>query len=236
MTTPCNESIRERLVELAENELPEPERAELNTHLIQCPACRGELQAISRTLHLLHALPRQKAPPDLAAKVRSRVRRRTASRRRAFLTEQRLEITSAVTVLVAAIAFFGVRFLVSEPVELESSSPVDTAPAGDAGPADIKVTVEHSGVRGRIVVLTIPSDAASEDARKVFTVAAESGGTTKDGDSLPIYPTEKSLAPGKYKILVPSEALPLLAPGRPDVLRDLPSKTGRRVEVRVIVE
>ncbi len=56
------EERREQLSALLDNELAGAERAQLQTHLQSCSACRAELESLRRTRALLRALPQPALP------------------------------------------------------------------------------------------------------------------------------------------------------------------------------
>lgn len=60
---PCEDRIP-ALVDAASGELSAPQRAELNTHLLTCAACRAELEALQKTTSLLSSTAR--VPDDFS--------------------------------------------------------------------------------------------------------------------------------------------------------------------------
>jgi hypothetical protein len=103
----------------------------LKRHLDQCAACTREYAATERTQQLLASLPPQKAPADLALKLRVAISRAAAqSRRRRFEgVLVRLEnalnafMVPATAGLVSAVLFFGLLLgFFALPAELRASS------------------------------------------------------------------------------------------------------------------
>ena len=58
----CAEAL-DRLDDLADGVLPEPERRALEDHLASCDACREEERRLRAILAAARALPREKTPP-----------------------------------------------------------------------------------------------------------------------------------------------------------------------------
>lgn len=63
-----------------DDETTRAERELVDAHFATCAACRGEYEALARTLTVLGALPRAEAAPDLAARSLAAARRAPAVR------------------------------------------------------------------------------------------------------------------------------------------------------------
>ncbi len=68
-----HDAVRRRLSAYMEQRLPVRAHARVEAHLDACPACREELHALDRTVHLLRGLDAEEPPDDLAAKVFARI-------------------------------------------------------------------------------------------------------------------------------------------------------------------
>jgi hypothetical protein len=64
----CKE-IRKRLSEYLDDALSRQERADVEQHLRQCENCRRRLTELEGVVGLLHSLPREDAPHDLAVRI-----------------------------------------------------------------------------------------------------------------------------------------------------------------------
>lgn len=71
------EQAGEMMSEWLDGRLEEARYVALGTHLAECGACAGELQALQALDRLLAAAPRAAAPPQLQARVMARLERRT---------------------------------------------------------------------------------------------------------------------------------------------------------------
>ena len=72
---------RNRLNAFLDGEVSEEEAADIEEHLSGCRACRTEYKALQRTAEAVRALPRQKAPDDLAENVRDNLGSSTGAAR-----------------------------------------------------------------------------------------------------------------------------------------------------------
>jgi hypothetical protein len=220
MTTPDHEAMRALLPDLAEGGLEAGRRDTVETHLAACPACRDELDALVETLGLLQGLPSVAAPPDLSAKVRSRIRRRSSPRRRQAPVEQRIETTSAATVLVAAFLLIGARLLVPMPEALDASGPVETAAVENGVPVlELRVPASQPGA-----------------VRRLLATAAEVGAVDAAGRPIEVPATRDPLRPWVHELFVPAEAVPRLLPEGAARMPAPPVDASGRVRVRVVVD
>ena len=87
------------IMEYLDGELAPPERTRLEQHLAGCEACRQERDAQRQVINCVQALPRAKAPADLALRVNeaavAEARRQTSSRARAG---RRLALAASVAI------------------------------------------------------------------------------------------------------------------------------------------
>ena len=68
-----HDAVRRRLSAYMEEGLSARDHHRVETHLDACPACREELRALERTVHLLRGLEPEQPPDGLAAKVAARL-------------------------------------------------------------------------------------------------------------------------------------------------------------------
>ncbi len=105
----CAENL-ELLLEAAEGEIPEAERAVLDDHLADCPQCRYELEQLRRTAGSLREAVKTIAhPPTNYLTPRRRARLLKAYRRKRgpvhLLTFRRVVAAAAVAVIIACTPF-----------------------------------------------------------------------------------------------------------------------------------
>ncbi len=201
-----HKTVRHMLHDLVDGDLSSAKKQEVEEHLAHCLVCREELEDLKNTLGMLRALPRPAAPPDLEAKIRRRIRRRGAPGRRQPRIEQRIETTSAVAVLVAAIIVLGTRLMVPVPENLES-----TGKEAERAPA----------ARHMIQIQVTAGEQAT--ARVVWNLAATQGALDASGKPLPVLGSADEIASGGYLIWlegIEAEALGhhLVSVGDPDRL------------------
>jgi hypothetical protein len=107
----CDDA-RARFSELADGQLDAVERAAVETHVGACAECRQEWVAFGRTLSLLHALPRHRAPAGFAERVLAAAHPTPRPRRlarRLFLplsVKLPLQAAALVVVTVGGVWFF----------------------------------------------------------------------------------------------------------------------------------
>jgi predicted anti-sigma-YlaC factor YlaD len=70
--------LRRRLSEYLDGSLPERQRAAIAEHLPGCASCRGELEALRRTVALLRDLPSVEPPDALATRILAQIAEREA--------------------------------------------------------------------------------------------------------------------------------------------------------------
>ena len=113
---PCKEIPVEALVDYADDELPDDERAQLCEHLEKCDACRARLEALERSLQLAKLIWQDAEARNPNAHVPSRPKSKV------FASPWRLAI--AASVLFAVVEFLERHFFheqgrpsVSKPVQ-----------------------------------------------------------------------------------------------------------------------
>jgi len=80
MTQGLCETIRERLSELIEGDLPPAERRVAEEHLRDCEGCAREARVLRETLDALRSLPRAEPPPDMVSRIDRALDGRSARR------------------------------------------------------------------------------------------------------------------------------------------------------------
>jgi hypothetical protein len=118
--------------ELADQAVPDAERAACEAHLAACPDCRREWETLQRMLALLRGMPRLRAPAGFAARVLGAVPPTPWHRRllRGLFVPLpvKLPLEAAALVLVAV----GAVYLVQRTPELQQAARQDTPPPGEA--------------------------------------------------------------------------------------------------------
>ncbi|MFD2571046.1 HEAT repeat domain-containing protein [Spirosoma soli] len=113
------EHAKEQLTDLLSNQLPEPERAALNAHLDQCPACQIELATVRQLWQVMGELPlpepgntmhiRFQAMLDtykdtVATERKSWVENLLAKLRQGWMSQPALRIAYSLTLLLVGVA------------------------------------------------------------------------------------------------------------------------------------
>lgn len=220
MTPDRHETLRLMLPDLAEGSLSPGDRRDVEDHLAACSDCRASFDALVLALGLLEGLPAVEAPPDLSAKVRSRIRKRGGPRRRRIAMEQRIETTSVAAVLVAAFLLVGARLLVPMPEVLDASGPVEA-------------TAEANGAE--VTVLRVPVSRPAA-VHRLLAAAEEAGAVDASGRPFVAPPPRAPIRPGVHDLRVPAEALPRLRPEGAALAGEPGDSPDELVPVRLVVE
>jgi predicted anti-sigma-YlaC factor YlaD len=69
------ETVNQLLADYLADGLPSAVRAEVDSHLLSCAACRARCDEFARLDTLLQAMPREAMPPQLVTRTRDQVRR-----------------------------------------------------------------------------------------------------------------------------------------------------------------
>ncbi|MDF1564754.1 MAG: anti-sigma factor [Deltaproteobacteria bacterium] len=186
----------ERLSPLLEGELPPDEQQALETHLEGCEDCRQQYEALRRTTEALRSLQPHRAPADLEARVRRRVRRRDKVHHlpRPPTWPQELLSAAVLAVIVGATVTLSGRILVPGGDENLSGGPAATGLFGDRIPDVVEVRFA-AGDEGA--------------ARAVVAAAADLGARTLGG--APLRPGEPLSEVG-MAFTLPKEALAVIVP------------------------
>ncbi len=133
--------VQDLLSEYLEDELTGDDRAAVAAHLDGCARCSAEAAGLSQTIALLSTLPREKAPPELLARVMQDVARETPERRglRGLLSPARVRIPieAAAAVFLLLLVYGIQREMPVRPglTKGESARPPAASPAiPDAAP------------------------------------------------------------------------------------------------------
>jgi hypothetical protein len=124
----CDDA-RARFSELADGRLDAAQRAAVETHVGACPECRQEWVGFGRTLSLLQALPRHRAPAGFAERVLAAAHPTPRPRRLFLPLSVKLPLGAAALVLVIV---GGVWFVQRTPEYRQ----VATAPPPSAAPTE----------------------------------------------------------------------------------------------------
>jgi len=167
MTQGLCETIRERLSELIEGDLPPVERGVAEEHLRDCEGCAREARVLRETLDALRSLPKAEPPPDMVSRIDRALDGRSARRRPG---RTRLRRHAVAMILVVGILVGIVRVLPHDPGLLgerrASLPPARPAPRDQATGTEAEETrpaadEDRAASRGGTVA---PPEAAREAA------------------------------------------------------------------------
>ena len=133
-------NIREKLNEYLDGALPEAERSAVESHLVCCPDCRAEYEALCSVRESLASL-RREVPAGLHQAVIAAVEReKTAQRRARGRLLFRFSAAAAAVLLIAVLLPFALR------APLVQNTPSFAVPDEAAGKDDSTLTAVHTEV------------------------------------------------------------------------------------------
>jgi anti-sigma factor RsiW len=171
MTSPECAAARELAPDLALGLLDGAERAQVLTHIHDCPSCQALVSELSGVADLLGALgPEAEPPPDFAARVLDATRWRARRVRRRWIATIAAVAAAAV---IGAVAL--VRVIDADRVQPAASAPellsstmrgaggvrVGRAVSSTGSPASLAVTVDYAVPDGRYELAIHPPGASS---------------------------------------------------------------------------
>ena len=95
------EKVQERLPAYVDGCVGWMTRRRVRAHLDTCPGCRAEHRALERTVSLLHQVPGERVPRDVAAAVMARIPERPACIQRPHALRTALLVPAALAAAVA---------------------------------------------------------------------------------------------------------------------------------------
>lgn len=191
------------------NALPDDERRHFEAHLVECAACRQEVEEMRRTAARLGAAAHETPPPSLRANVLAQIdvtRQEAPSnvtelRRRRATRTTRLVAAAAAIFAITAASLGGVTARQSSRIDMLETAMVrstDVLAAADArtitldAPEGVTARVVYSATRGEGVFLAHGLAALPADQVYELWLIGESGATpaglflpTEDGRVLP---------------------------------------------------
>ncbi len=138
------EEIKERLCEFLDGELPQADRAVVESHLQSCSACRKELSVLREAASAVRTMDRHPAPASILAGVRAGLRqpRAPAARPEVVRPEAsfwfRRALSVAAVLIVAVLIYLAYTPQEREQHALAPARPAVTGGAKTAEPADAK--------------------------------------------------------------------------------------------------
>lgn len=138
------EEIKERLCEFLDGELPQADRAVVESHLQSCSACREELSALREAASAVRTMDRHPAPASILAGVRAGLRqpRAPAATPEVVRPEAsfwfRRALSVAAVLIVAVLIYLAYTPQKREQHALAPARPAVTGGAKTAEPADAK--------------------------------------------------------------------------------------------------
>ncbi len=81
-----------------------PDRERFERHLDKCKDCRGQYELLSKSIDLVRSMPHPQAPEELSERIRRRLRRKGAMKKKATLLRSLVPFEAAIVVMVAAVA------------------------------------------------------------------------------------------------------------------------------------
>jgi hypothetical protein len=179
----CHDA-RERFSELIDERLTAADRAALDAHLGECPACRAELDVFRSTVTLVRSLGPARAPAHLADRVIAAARQATPPRvprrlsdRLLFPLPVKVPLQAAALLLVGV----GVAYLFRHTPDLQQAARVDTpivaeqreAPAPPPAPTAVEPPSAPASSPPPPVTESRASDARQRDQGGARTDALE---------------------------------------------------------------
>lgn len=179
----CKE-IQLKLHEYLDGDLNIDEQIHLQEHLSQCPACKGHLFELEKTVHLIRALPRAKAPLTLVAGIMTQLPRSNWRKVWIRRLKQRPLLVAVSLFLILSIAGSilswyeegpKLRVLSSDKNQLRIENGAVYVPPGEVVEGDL--VVEHGdlkvdgAVKGNVVVI---------DGKVLLSSTARISGNTEE--------------------------------------------------------
>ena len=202
----------ERFSAFLEEDLDATEAASVKSHLAECRECTAQFDLLKLTVEGLHRLEPYQAPPELARKVRRRVRRRGGGWLRPMPKTGQQEIVAAAILAIligSAVAVSG-RLLTPGVDEIEPLQTVTSLGGGE------RVAAQAS-VQAWVVLFS----STHQDAADAFVANAADFGAT-DLDGLTIRPGTRVGEEGQL-LVVPKAALSVIVPEGVAHLEQVPS-------------
>jgi hypothetical protein len=203
------ESTRELLNAYLDSELPEAQRRAVEEHVAACEACRVELRALRRTAELIRSLPHVQAPRGLAGRVRARLNRLRAARRRAWMVRWAGAAGSLAAAAVVAV------LILSGPFEPSGETDRDHG----AGPARKRIAAADSKGDTRPAELAKSATRPPEPKIEATRRRAAKGAPAEAGEKAAEYRQPGAVSPKPHDFGATADAA-------------LP-KTGRAVESEI---
>lgn len=190
----------ERFSAFLDDDLEAAEATCVKEHLADCRACTAHFELFRRAIDGLHALPRHPAPPDLARKVRRRVRRRIHDVRGPYRSGyQEFASAAVLAVLVGSAVAVSSRLLSPGSSDLEPLQTVTSLGGPDRQTANAPVQA-----------WTVVFRESHREAATAFVSSAADFGA-RDLEGQPIRPGQ-DLEGDSLLLVVPEPALSLIVP------------------------
>jgi len=200
MTQSLCETIRERLSELIEGDLPPAERGVAEEHLRGCEGCAREARVLREALDALRSLPNTEPPPDMVSRIDRALDGRSARRRpgRTRIRRHAVAMILVVGILVGIIRALphGPGLLGERRASLPSGGPAprdqvagteaeETRPASDQDRAAIRrepVAPLEAG-RGKEIAEARKDEAMQDGTDAIGEVTSETGAVAPSAGS-----------------------------------------------------